>query len=135
MLKKIIAAIAAIAIVGCLALAAPQAASAGTLEPADSTYQDDGGTWSSGGEYATAETTERLSTRVAADDAYAQQLADAVVQGDTSSLSTLLAAEGAALQAVDTEYVSELRIRVRVTVCVTYNGVRYCGTVIVTVEL
>lgn len=72
---------------------------------------------------------------MASDDAYARQLADAVVQADTSSLSTLLAAEGAVVQAVDTEYVSELRIRVRVTVCVTYDGVRYCGTVIVTVEL
>ena len=132
MFKKIIA---AIAIAGCLALAAPQAASAGVLQPADGTSLDEGGTWSSGGEYVTAETADRISARVASDDAYAQQLADAVVQGDTSSLSTLLAAEGAVVQAVDTEYVSELRIRVRVTVCVTYDGVRYCGTVIVTVEL
>jgi hypothetical protein len=130
MFKKLIA---AVAVAGCLALFVPQAANAEMIvKPGHRTTSL---TQAPQTATATSQTVDRISSRLASDGVYADQLATAVASGNTKAVSQLFASEGAVVQSVDQVAQTDLVIQVRVTVCVSYGGYRVCGTIIVTVEL
>jgi hypothetical protein len=84
---------------------------------------------------APTQTVDRISSRLATDEVFADQLATAVTNGNTKAIAQLFASEGAVVQSVAQESQTNLVVQVRVTLCVSYGGYRLCGTVIVTVDL
>lgn len=130
MFKKLLA---AVAVAGCLALFAPQAANAEMIvKPGHRTTSVAQAPQTAS---VTSQTVDRISSRLASDGAYADQLASTVAAGNTKAISQLFASEGAVVQSVDQVSQSDLVVQVRVTVCVSYGGYRVCGTIIATGEL